>query len=308
MAKRKMHDPFGVSAPVSVAIHALFILFSLACILPVLLVAIVSLTDFTAFRANGYSFFPAKWSLFAYKYLLSDFGLIANAYGVTAFVCIVGSLLQVVSQSLFAYPLCRKDFPFKGFFSVFILITMLFSGGLAPSYYIYVRVLHIKNTIWSLILPMLGGGYTIFVYRMFYKINIPMELIDAAKIDGASEGSIYARIVLPLSLPILATFSLFGIIGYWNDFFSCLLYIDSTKLYNIQFVMQRSLRNIQFIQDNIRYMGGSAASEMQKITAQLPAETLRMAMAIFGMGPIVLAYPFFQRFFIKGLVVGAIKG
>lgn len=305
--RAKRRDPYAVSAGTGAAIHIFFGLFAAACVLPVSLVLIVSFTDNSSFILYGYSFFPSKMSVFAYRFLLGDFGVMARAYGVSALICVLGAGMQVISQSLFAYPLSRRDFPFSKFFSTFILITMLFSGGIAPFYYIYVRILHVKNSVWAMIFPLLGGGYNIFMYRMFFRLNVPSELIEASKIDGASEARIYAQIILPLSLPVLATFSLFGVIAYWNDFFNCLLFVDNQKIFNIQFVMQRALRSLTYIQSNIKYMGG-ASSEMQKVAAQLPAETLRMAMAVFGMGPIVIAYPFFQRYFVKGLVVGAIKG
>jgi putative aldouronate transport system permease protein len=215
----------------------------------------------------------------------------------------VGTVFNVLINSLYAYPLSRRDFPFKKLFSNYILITLLFSGGLAPTYYIYVRILGIKNSLLAMILPGLAGGFNIFITRTFYQQNIPFEIIESAKIDGASESKTFFSIVLPLSKPIIATIALFSTVYYWNDFYHCMIYIDKEELYNLQFSMQRALMTIQYLRNNIEAMNQGAALEIN-----IPSETVRMAMVVVGIGPIVFAYPFFQKYFIKGLTVGSVKG
>ncbi|MBE9914996.1 carbohydrate ABC transporter permease [Paenibacillus donghaensis] len=305
MRKQRSNNFFTVSAPADLLLNVYFVILSLVCVLPVVLILMVSFTSEQSLYNYGYRFFPKDWSLDAYRYLFADFHIVLRAYGVTIFVAVTGSVLAVLTQALYAYPLSRRDFPLRPFFSVIILITMLFSGGLAPFYYIYVKVLNIQDTLLALILPGLTGGFSIFMIRTFFRQTIPFEIIESAKMDGAKEFRIFLRIVLPLSLPVLATMLLFSVIGYWNDFFNCLLFINNEKLYNLQFMMQKALINLQFLQTNFQHL---EAQSGKSSFADIPSETIRMAMAVVGMGPIVLTYPFFQKYFVKGLTVGAVKG
>lgn len=293
-----------VSDRTNVILNIIFILFSLACVIPFILVVSVSFTHMDALGRNGYKFIPEIWSLDAYRYIFKDLEVIVRAYGVTIFSVIVGTLLDVSLLSLYAYPLSRKDVPYKKFFVVYILITMLFSGGLAPTYMVYVTVLGLKNSIWALILPHLGGGFSIFIMRSYFKENIPFEVIESAKIDGAGELRIFLKLVLPLSVPVMAVMALFTTFGIWNDWMNSLYYISDPKLFSLQFVMQKALNTLNFIRQNYQLDPQLAMT----LEAELPDETIRMAMVLVGIGPILLAYPFFQRFFIKGLTVGSIKG
>ena len=294
-----------VSWPVEVVLHLIFLAFSIACLAPLLLLIAVSLTPETVLLQDGYQFFPRELTLEAYEYLLKDPQLVFNAYGVTFFVVIVGTVACLLVTVLYAYPLSRADFPFKGFFATFIVITMLFNGGLTATYIVNVRYLHLRNTIWALILPGVSSAFYIMIARTFFKLSIPASVLESARIDGAGEWRILFKIVLPLSLPLLATVGLFATFSFWNDWFRSLLYVDKKELYALQYVMMRALLNLQYLQQN---MSNMTSEEAMLELAKLPSETLRMAMAVVSIGPIVLAYPFFQRYFISGLTVGAVKG
>lgn len=293
----------SISSTVNVIFNMFFSLACLVCVIPFILLVSVSFTEEKCLFLHGYKFIPGAVTLKAYEFLFKDFDFVLRAYGVTIIVVIIGATLNVLINSLYAYPLSRKDFPFKKLFSNYILITLLFSGGLAPTYYVYVRMLGIKNTIFAMILPGLTGGFNIFIMRTFYQQNIPFEVIESAKIDGASESRTFFSLVLPLSKPIIATIALFSTVYYWNDFFHCMMYIDQQKLYNLQYSMQRALMTIQYLRNNIEAMNQGAFFEQD-----IPSETVRMAMVVVGIGPIIFAYPFFQRYFIKGLTIGSVKG
>ena len=200
--------------------------------------------------------------------------------------------------------LARKDFPYRGFFSVLVLITMLFSGGLGPGYYFMTKIYKLKNTLTALIFSGLGMGFQVFMVKSYYMSNIPFELIESAKIDGAGETRTFFQIVAPMAIPIFSTIALMTSIGYWNAFQPCLLYIEKESLYTIQYSMQRALQNVNAVKNMME--AGIAGAEED--LANMPSEGIRMGMAVFAIGPIVLAYPFFQKFFLKGMTVGAVKG
>lgn len=294
-----------VSPFTEVVLHIIFILFSVACLAPLLLLIAVSLTPETTLLQDGYQFFPKAYTLEAYEFLFEKPELVINAYAVTIFVVVVGTISCLLVTVLYAYPLSRADFPFKSFFATFIVITMLFSGGLTATYIVNVRVLHLRNTIWALILPGISSAFYIMIARTFFRLSIPTSVLESARIDGAGEWRILFKIILPLSLPMLATIGLFATFAFWNDWFRSLLYVDKKELYALQYVMMRALLNLQYLQQN---MSNMSAEEAMLEMAKLPSETLRMAMAVVSIGPIVLAYPFFQKFFISGLTVGAVKG
>ncbi|MDI9499199.1 MAG: carbohydrate ABC transporter permease [Bacillota bacterium] len=289
----------------NLAIHIVFILFSLACLAPLALLVIISLTPENLILQNGYTFFTRELTLNAYEFLFSKPDLVINAYSVTFFIVIVGTFISLFITILYAYPISRMDFPFRNFFSMFIVLTMLFNGGLTATYLVNVRLLHLRNTVWALVLPLIGSAFYILIARTFFRNTIPGELLESARIDGASEGRILFQIVLPLSLPMLATIGLFIVFRYWNDWFQALLYLTDKKLYPLQFVMNRALMNVQYLQQNISTL---SSEEAMIELAKMPSESLRMAMAVTSIGPIVIAYPFFQKYFISGLTVGAVKG
>ncbi|MFD2612075.1 carbohydrate ABC transporter permease [Paenibacillus gansuensis] len=285
-------------------IHLFFAVVTLLCLIPVILVISVSFSDEKTILANGYKFIPEKFSTYAYEYLFRDSGQILTSYGVTLFVTIAGTVLGVLFMALYAYPIARNDFPHRKLFSFLVFFTMLFNGGLVSWYMVYVKMLDLKNSLWALIIPLMVGPFFVLILRTFFK-GLPGELIESAKIDGAGEFRIFLRIVLPLSTPALATVGLFTTLNYWNDWFMSLLYITDSSKVSLQYLMYKTMLNIQYLTSNSQAAQG--ASQGGSIL-ELPSETVRMAMCIIGIGPIVLAYPFFQRYFVKGLMVGAIKG
>lgn len=307
--KSRVTEYNSISGFSNVVLNACFIVYSLACILPLALILSISLSDEASIINTGYRFIPESVSLKSYAFLLKDPNMIGRAYAVTIFIMVAGVVLNVIINSMYAYAISRKDFPFSSFFSIVILITLLFNGGIPMFYYVYVRILHLKDSLLALLLPGLGAGFYIFVMRTYFRQNVPVEIIESAKMDGAKETKIFFSLVLPLSLPILATVSLFSAIYYWNDFFNSLLFIEDRKLYNLQYTMQRAIMNMEFIRRQLSLLASSSASQISRsVSSQVPTETVRMAMVILGIGPIIILYPFLQKYFIKGLTVGSIKG
>ncbi|MCC3376955.1 carbohydrate ABC transporter permease [Cohnella sp. REN36] len=275
---------------------------AIACVFPFLFVTIISFTDEKTLARNGYSLFPKKWSVDAYTYLFKAGDQLLRSYGVTIFVTAVGTVISLVFISLFAYAISRKGFKYRNFFAFFAFFTMLFNGGLVPTYIVATQLLGLQNSIWALILPMAVNAFYIMIMRTFFVTMIPDAIIESGKIDGASELGIFLRLVLPLALPGLATIALFSTLGYWNDWFNALLYIDKPSLVPLQSMLMRIENSMQFILQNTNNPSLGVG-----ILQSMPQDTSRMAMVVLATGPIVLAYPFFQRYFIQGLTVGAVK-
>lgn len=286
-------------------LHLFFICLSLACLLPVFLVISISFSDENTVVANGFKFFPEKFSLDAYGFLYNQLSQIITAYGVTIFVTVVGTLLSLLLIALYAYPLSRRELRHRNKFALFIFLTMIFNGGLVPWYLVYVNFLHLKDSVWSLIIPLFLQPFFVIIMRTFFQTTIPDSIIESATIDGASEVKIFYKIILPLSLPVLATIGLFNTLNYWNDWFLSLIFITKGNGISLQYLMYKTLLNIQYLTTN-----ENAANQLSKMGAvvNLPSQTLQMAMAVVGMGPIIFAYPFFQKYFVKGLTIGAVKG
>lgn len=292
-----------ISRGANLTLNLIFILLTIACVMPVVLVFMISITDYDAIVRNGYQFIPEKISFEAYAYLFKDYAVVLRAYGVSIFVTVMGTAVSVLLTALYAYPLSRSDFRYRGIFAFLIFFTMLFGGGLVPWYIVYTQMLDVKNTLLALILPMLLSPFNVLIMKTYFQMSVPPALIEAAKIDGAGEMRTFFRIVFPLSLPVFATIGLFNTLHYWNDWFNSMIFITDTKLYSLQYLMYKMISQADYLARNSSLIQGSATE-----LAKLPGETIRMAMALVGIGPIVLAYPFFQRFFIRGLTVGSIKG
>ncbi|MCY9693163.1 carbohydrate ABC transporter permease [Paenibacillus alginolyticus] len=285
------------------AVHLLMLVLTAACLFPFLLLFMASFTDEKAIVAHGYSIWPSTFSVDAYQYLFSNSATIVRSYGITVLITAVGTVSGLLISSLLAYPLSRNDMPLRGTISFIVFFTLLFNGGLVSTYLVYTEVLHLKNTLLALIIPgLLTNGFFILLIRTFFSTSIPAAVIESAYMDGASEYKIFYRIVLPLSLPILATIGLMLTIAYWNDWFNGLVYVTDPKLFSIQNLLNRMLSNVQFLQQND--LGGNA----QKAVANVPMNSVRMAMAVIGILPIICMYPFFQKYFVKGLTIGAVKG
>jgi putative aldouronate transport system permease protein len=229
---------------------------------------------------------------------------ILNSLQISFLVTAIGTTVNLLISSLLAYPLSRKDFPLRIPLSFLVFFTLLFNGGLVPTYLTYTQMLHVKNTLFGLIVPsLLMNGFTVILIRTYFASNIPDALIESARIDGAGETLIFFRIVMPLSLPILATVGLMSGLAYWNDWFNGFIYINKPELYSLQNILNRMIRNIEFLQQNSS-LSGNVGSQLSMI----PTTTVRMAIATVGAVPIMVIYPFFQKYFVKGIIIGAIKG
>ena len=277
-------------------------LFCIVTLIPIYVIVISSITSEASLASNGYRLWPEEFSGTAYRFLFSQGSIVITAYKNTIIATVAGTILSVVMVGLYAYPLSRINFRFGTFFTFYAFFTMLFSGGLVSYYMVMRQILSIQDSLWALFLPSAFSPFWVIVMRTFYKMSVPNEIIEAARIDGAGEWRTYIQIVLPLSIPGLATVALFSAIGIWNNFFNSLLLVDDANFYSLQFTIYTTLNNIRFLIEN--------ADKMQGLVnvSELPSQTFRMAMAVVTVGPIILAYPFFQRFFIKGLTIGAIKG
>lgn len=285
-------------------LNFMFLIYVFCCIYPLLLIFMVSITDDKTIALNGYSLFPEKISFFAYKYIFSDSSQLVRSYMITITVTVIGTIVSLLITALYAYPLSKRDFKHKNIFAFIVYFTMLFNGGLVPWYMVYSRLLNLKDTIWVLILPMLITPFYLLMMKTFFATTIPESITESAKIDGAGEYTIFFKIVLPLSKPVLATVAMFNTLGYWNDWYNSLIFITDDKMVSLQFLLYKIMNSIQYIAEVSSKQGASAAGRI----ADLPTETARMAMCIIAIGPIILAYPFFQKYFVKGLTIGAVKG
>lgn len=280
------------------------LILAIVCILPIILIIVASFTDETTLLANGYRFFPQKYGLEAYVYLLKQSVMMLRAYKISILVTVIGTLASLVLSTTFAYPLSRKDFKYRNIFSFLVFFTMLFSGGIVPSYMMWTKFFHIKDTIWALIIPnYLMNAFNILLIRNYYSNNIPDALVEAARIDGASEFLTFRRVIVPLSVPVIATVGLFTGLAYWNDWINGLYYINDPELYSIQNLLIRLMNNIQYLNS-----GAAAGIVSGGSTGTLPSTSVRMAIAVVGVIPVVAAYPFLQKYLIRGTVIGAVKG
>jgi putative aldouronate transport system permease protein len=299
---RKERDVLAVSPVTNTLMNVLLALFCILTLIPIYVIIISSITSESSLTANGYRLWPEEFSWMAYSFLFSRGSIVMTAYMNTIIATVAGTIMSVIMVGLYAYPLSRSNFKFGTFFTFYAFFTLLFNGGLVSYYMVMRQILNLQNTLWALFLPSAFSPFWVIVMRTFYKMNVPNEIIEAARIDGAGEWRTYVQIVLPLSLPGLATVALFSAIGIWNNFFNSLLLVDDAQYFSLQFTIYTTLNNIRFLLEN--------ADKMQGLVnlSDLPSQTFRMAMAVVTVGPIILAYPFFQRFFIKGLTIGAIKG
>ena len=292
-------DTFGPKANFFFSI--LMTLVGLTGIFPFIFVIILSLTDESSIVRNGYRLIPDAWSTAGYEYLFTQSSTILNAFMVTVFVTVVGTLINVTVTSTYAYALSRPYFIFRRFFLFIILVTMLVGAGMVPSYIVMTSLLKLRNSIWALILPMALSPFNVIIMLTLFRRSIPESIIESARIDGAGEFRIFRQIVLPLAIPGIATISLFAAIGFWNDWFSALLYLDDQNLFPLQYVLMQIQANIDYIVKNAA-QGASAVSGVS-----IPREATRMAMVVISTLPIALSYPFFQKYFISGLTIGGVK-
>ncbi len=285
--------------------HVVLIVLSVLAIMPMALMIISSFTDNDVLIAEGYKFWPSKWSTYAYEYIFSTGNSVIRAYGVSIVLTLVGTALSLSITTMLAYVISKRDIPGKGIITFLIVFSMLFNGGLVPTYMVYTNIFDLKNTFAALLLPgLLMNAFNIMLMKSYFVSSIPSEILDAAYIDGAGETKTFFAIVLPLSKPILATIALFAGIGYWNDWMNGYIYITKrTELYSVQNLLNRMMQNIQFL--------SQSSSNVQNATAGLaaiPLASVRMAMAAVGILPILVMYPFVQKYFVKGITLGGVKG
>ena len=293
-----------ISRRANILLNIMFLILALICVIPAVLVVSISFSAEQSITDYGYRLIPKIISLDGYGYLLKQGALIIRALGVSLFVTIVGTVLGTLLTTLMGYVLSRPDYKLNGFLTMLVFIPMVFNGGLVSTYFIVSQFLHLKNTLWALILPLSVSSFNVVICRTFFKTTIPEELIESAKTDGATQFKIFFQIVLPISLPVIATIGLFLCFAYWNDWYQSMLYIDNQRLYSLQALLNAIMTNINMLAQNAATMGASMAD----MVANMPKEAARMAIVVIIVLPIACAYPFFQKYFISGLTVGAVKG
>lgn len=283
----------------TVFLHTFMTILSILCLLPFILLLIVSLSSESSLLTEGYSFFPKEFSLAAYQYLFRS-STIYRAYGFSILVTAVGTVASIIVITLIAYPLSIRELPGRKLLNFIVFFTMLFSGGLVPSYMMWTQIFHVKNTIWAYIVPnLIANGFNIMIMRSYFMTNIPRELLESARVDGANEFTTLLKVVLPVSLPILATIGLMSGMAYWNDWTNGLYYVTDKDLNTVQVFLNNMLMNAQQL-DKV----GVGGLDMNA----LPSTAVRMAVAVAGAVPLMCIFPFFQKYFIKGMTLGAVKG
>lgn len=281
------------------------IILSLLAIVPFVLLVISSFTDNSTLIANGYSFLPEKWSTYAYEYIFKTGNSIIHAYGVSISLTAAGTAISLSITTLLAYALSKTDLPGRRIMLFMVVFTMLFNGGLVPTYIVYTNVLNVKNTFWALLIPgLLMNGFNVMLMKSYFCSSLPGEILDAAYIDGAGEFQTFASIAVPLSKPIIATIGLFNGIAYWNDWMNGYIYLTKrTDLYSVQNLLNRMMQNIQYLSQNSAHIQDASVG-----LASIPSVSVRMAMATVGVLPILVIYPFVQGNFVKGITLGGVKG
>lgn len=292
-----------IKTSTNILFNIILAVLSFICVIPFIFVIIISITDEQSLTMNGYRFVPEKLSLYAYEYIVSAGENIIRSYGVTILVTISGTIIGLLLTGTYAYALSRKSYAFRKFFTTVITIPMLFSGGMIANYLIVTKVMMLKDTIWALILPLCLNSFNIIVLRTFFKTSIPDAVIESAKIDGASEWRVFFQIVIPMALPGLATIGLFLTLGYWNDWFNAMMYMDDKSMIPLQYLLIQIESSIDWLANNKATMGVDGIAVAQN----MPKETIKMAIVVISTLPIIFAYPFFQRYFVNGLTVGAVK-
>lgn len=289
-----------------IMINAVMLLVVVTVVVPFLLLFMSSITDENTLLVNGYSFFPEKFSLGAYAYIFRSGDKIFRAYEMTVLVTLLGTLVNVTLSALFAYPLSLKNLPGKRGITFFVFFTMLFNGGLVPSYILWSNYIGVKDSIWGLLLPgLLMSAMNVLLIRTYFSTSIPDTLFEAAEIDGAGQMTIFAKIVLPLGKPILVTIGTFSGLAYWNDWTNGLYYITKrTELFTIQNLLNQMVSDLQFLSQNAGNVSSDVALELSKV----PSTGVQMAIAFVAILPIILIFPFLQKYYAKGIALGAVKG
>jgi multiple sugar transport system permease protein/putative aldouronate transport system permease protein len=278
--------------------YILLAVFAVYCLMPFWSVVASSFSSEASILKNGYMFWPSDFSLEAYKLIFED-NTIYRAYGVTTYITLAGTGMSMVLTSALAYALSVKSVKYRNKIAFYVYFTMLFHGGLVASYLLISKYLDMKDTIWVLIIPSMLSAWNMFLLRNFFA-SIDESIAESAKIDGANDAYILFRIILPISLPAMATIGLFYALSYWNKWFDAMLYINDKNLYPLQYLIQRIMTNLDYI--------NAISADVNIPNFIPPALTVRLATTVVTIGPIVFLYPFLQKYFVKGLMVGAVKG
>lgn len=283
----------------SIIANVALVLCGLIVVVPILIVFMSSFSEESAAIKYGYTIWPRQFSLDAYRYVASKFDVIGRAYLITVVVTIVGTTLSLLITACLGYGLSQKNLPGRKFFMFMVFFTMLFNGGLIPTYYFYTNVFHVKNTYFAYIVPgLLCNAFNVILLRNYFSNSVSAALRESAKIDGCGEFKIFWTIIVPLSTPILATVGLLNAIAYWNDWQNGLYYMDDANRASIQQVLRNMTNNISYL---------SNTSSLPSASRQIPGVTVRMAIAVLSMVPLMAAFPFFEKYFVKGISIGAVK-
>ncbi|WP_099204978.1 carbohydrate ABC transporter permease [Scatolibacter rhodanostii] len=283
--------------------NLVFIILSFVSLFPVFFVLMISLSSEQSIAQFGYQLWPNEFSSSAYQFLWHERGMIFRSLFVSVLVTVLGTAIGVLLTTSMGYVLSRQQFRLKGFYTWIVFIPMIFNGGMVANYVVVNNILGLNDTIWSLILPLAVSSFNIIICKTFFRTTIPDSIVESAKIDGASQLSIFVRIVVPISKPVFATIALFLTFSYWNDWFQSSLYISNAKLISLQALLNNMMKNLEFIAKN-----PSAGLSLQQYKNSMPSESVRMAIAMVIVLPIACVYPFFQKYFISGLTIGAVKG
>ena len=302
-------ERFNSIRPVTnVSYSALFIFLAFLCLVPVVFVIIISFSSEASIGKVGYSFTPVEWSTDAYRYVArlrnsQGFPIVLQAFFTSIGITIVGTTIGLILISTMGYVLSRRSFKLRGLYTTMIFIPMIFNGGLLSTYVVNTQMLGLRNTYWAMILPICCSSFYVIIMRTFFQTTVPDEIIESGKVDGASQLRIFVQLVLPISLPALATIALFLTFAYWNDWYQAKLYIETNRrdLYPLQYVLMNIEENISYLTNNQGNMSADSGTV-------LPSETMRMAIVVIAVVPIMFSYPFFQKYFISGLTIGAVKG
>lgn len=300
---KKDKDLNRIKPMTNVSFNIIFLILSFICIFPVIFVFMISISSEASIQKFGYLFWPQEFSSSAYLFLWRERGMIFNSLLISILVTVVGTIIGVLLTTAMGYVLSRPQFKLKGFYTWLVFIPMIFNGGMVANYVVVANILKLDNTIWSLILPLAVSSFNVIISKTFFRTTIPDSIVESAKIDGASQLSIFFRIVTPISKPVFATIGLFLTFGYWNDWFQSSLFISEKKLTSLQALLNNMMKNLDYIANN-----PSAGLSLQQYKTSMPSESVRMAIAIVIVIPIACAYPFFQKYFISGLTIGAVKG
>ena len=297
-------DKFNkISKTSNALLNILLIVLCLLILFPIVFLVVLSISDENSIRQYGYLLIPKSFSMEGFNFLFKQRTAILKALGISLFTTIVGTVIGVMLNTTMGYAMSRKDYKLSKVLSWVVIIPMLFNGGMFATYVIVANMLHLKDSIWALILPLCVSSFNVIVCRTFFKQTVPDALIESAKIDGATQFRIFRSIVLPISLPVLATIALFLMFAYWNDWYQSKLYINDKDLFSLQALLDLLIKEADFLAKNAGMLGGSYA----EIARTMPKESSKMAIGVIIVLPIACAYPFFQRYFISGLTIGAVK-